>query len=193
MSQTMPMETANIPDTEHESVPCCPRHPGNRRMDVGGTDDAQTIATIKSAIDRGITLIDTAPAYGFGHAEELVGQALAEAGARDKVCIATKVGLDWDVGKVFRNASRARISKEVEDLLRRLRNGCRRHLPGALAGSEDADRRDRRGDARAVSGGEDSTVGVSNFSVAPMEVFGGVAPLHTAQPPRQSVRARRRG
>src|ERR1700722_8678670 len=87
----------------------------------GGTDDAQALATIKSAIDRGITLIDTAPAYGFGHAEELVGQALAEAGARDKVCIATKVGLDWNDGKVFRNASRARIQQEVEDSLRRLR------------------------------------------------------------------------
>src|SRR6478672_12067222 len=70
----------------------------------GGTDDAQAVATIKSAIDRGITLIDTAPAYGFGHAEELVGQALAESGTRDKVCIATKVGLDWNDGKVFRNA-----------------------------------------------------------------------------------------
>ena len=87
----------------------------------GGTDDAQAVATIKSAVDRGITLIDTAPAYGFGHAEELVGRALAEAGARDNVCIATKVGLNWGGGEVFRDASRARIQKEVEDSLRRLR------------------------------------------------------------------------
>ena len=87
----------------------------------GGTDDAQAIATIRSAVDRGISLIDTAPAYGFGHAEELVGRALSEAGARDKVVIATKVGLDWRDGKVFRNGSRARVIKEAEDSLRRLR------------------------------------------------------------------------
>jgi aryl-alcohol dehydrogenase-like predicted oxidoreductase len=46
---------------------------------------------------------------------------LAEARARDRICIATKVGLDWKDGRVFRNASRARIRKEVEDSLRRLR------------------------------------------------------------------------
>jgi len=111
MPQTMPMETANIPDTD--------MNPSRVALGTwaiggwmwGGTDDAQAVATIKSAIDRGITLIDTAPAYGFGHAEELVGQALAEAGARKKVCIATKVGLDWNEGKVFRNAGRARIAR----------------------------------------------------------------------------------
>ena len=42
----------------------------------GGTDEAQSIATIRSAIDRGVTLIDTAPVYGFGRSEEIVGKAL---------------------------------------------------------------------------------------------------------------------
>ena len=69
-----------------------PSAPGRSADGCGGTDDAQAIATIKSAINLGITLIDTAPADGFGHAEELVGRALAEAGSRDKVYIATKVG-----------------------------------------------------------------------------------------------------
>jgi aryl-alcohol dehydrogenase-like predicted oxidoreductase len=87
----------------------------------GGTDDAQAIPVIKSALDRGITLIDTAPAYGFGHVEDLVGQALDESGARDKVWIATKVGPNWNEGKVFRNAGRARIREEAEDSPRRLR------------------------------------------------------------------------
>src|SRR6202044_1210553 len=121
MSQTTSMESASIRGT--------PLNPSRIALGTwaiggwmwGGTDDAQAIATIKSAIDRGITLIDTAPAYGFGHAEELVGQALAEARARDEVHIATKVGLDWNDGNVFRNASRKRIRKEVEDSLRRLR------------------------------------------------------------------------
>ena len=46
----------------------------------GGTDEAEAIRTIQEAVDHGITLIDTAPAYGFGRSEEIVGKALAEAG-----------------------------------------------------------------------------------------------------------------
>ena len=60
----------------------------------GGTDEAESIRTIHAAIDQGINLIDTAPVYGFGRSEEIVGQALADGGRRDRVLIATKVGLD---------------------------------------------------------------------------------------------------
>ena len=183
MSQTMSMKTANIPDTR--------LNPSRVALGTwaiggwmwGGTDDAQAIATIKSALDRGITLIDTAPAYGFGHAEELVGQALAEAGARDKVSIATKVGLDWNEGKVFRSASGARIRKEVEDSLRRLRTDVidiyQVHWPDPKTPIEET--------AEAMLGlyraGKIRAIGVSNFSVAQMEAFRGIAPLHTVQPP----------
>ena len=68
----------------------------------GGTDEAQSIATIRSAIDRGVTLIDTAPVYGFGRSEEIVGKAL-EGSLRHKVTIATKVGLAWKDGAVYRD------------------------------------------------------------------------------------------
>ena len=77
----------------------------------GGTDEAQSIRTIHEAFDRGITLFDTAPVYGFGRSEEILGKALAQSGRRDRVVIATKVGLDWHDGTPFRNASRARIVK----------------------------------------------------------------------------------
>src|SRR5205807_8706683 len=87
----------------------------------GGSDDQQAVSTIRAAIDSGINLIDTAPVYGMGHSGEIVGRALAESGARDRVVIATKVGLDWHNDKPFRNASRARIFAEVEASLRRLR------------------------------------------------------------------------
>ena len=87
----------------------------------GGTDEADAIRTIHEAVDRGVTLIDTAPAYGFGRSEEIVGKALAEGGRRKRVLIATKVGLDWRDGQPFRNASKTRIRKEIEDSLRRLR------------------------------------------------------------------------
>src|SRR5258707_11566256 len=72
----------------------------------GGTDTDESIATIRRALDQGINLIDTAPAYGFGESEEIVGKALEGANLRSKAVIATKVGLEWRDGKVYRNATR---------------------------------------------------------------------------------------
>src|SRR6202020_2838691 len=87
----------------------------------GGTDEAESVATIRAAFEHGINLVDTAPVYGFGRSEEIVGKAIAEGRLRADVVIATKPGLQWDGGKVSRNAGRARIMQEVEDSLRRLR------------------------------------------------------------------------
>ena len=149
----------------------------------GGTDDDESIATIRAALDYGINVIDTAPVYGFGHSEEVVGRALAETGARDRVLIATKVGLDWHDGKPFRNASRRRIMQEVDDSLRRLRTDridiYQVHWPDPLVPVEEtADAMHmlfRQGKIRAI--------GVSNFSVVQMDAFRRVAPLHVLQPP----------
>jgi methylglyoxal reductase len=63
----------------------------------GGSDDKTSIAAISAGIDTGINFIDTAPAYGFGHGEEIVGKAIQ--GRRDKVVIATKCGLAWNTSK----------------------------------------------------------------------------------------------
>ncbi|UCB45299.1 MAG: aldo/keto reductase [Spirochaetota bacterium] len=60
----------------------------------GESDDNEAIRAILTAIDHGITMIDTAPAYGFGHSEEVVGKALQ--GKRDKVILSNKCGLWWD-------------------------------------------------------------------------------------------------
>src|SRR6202790_4823101 len=87
----------------------------------GGNADAdESIRTIRSAVDRGINLIDTAPVYGFGRSEEIVGMALAQDGRRKRAVIATKAGLAWKDGNPYRNASKARIVQEVEASLRRL-------------------------------------------------------------------------
>src|SRR6202171_5452529 len=86
----------------------------------GGTDEQESIRTIHAALDRGITLIDTAPVYGFGRSEEIVGRALAQGGRRAGVVLATKVGLDWKNEQPFRNGSRARIFNEIDDSLRPL-------------------------------------------------------------------------
>src|ERR1700691_5228780 len=117
----MALETINIPGTK--------LNPSRVALGTwaiggwmwGGSDDAESIRTIRTALERGINLIDTAPVYGFGHSEEVVGKALADAGLRSCVVISTKVGLAWEDGKVFRNASKARIFEEVENSLRRLR------------------------------------------------------------------------
>src|SRR6267378_5535670 len=60
----------------------------------GGSNESDAISTIHAALDRGINLIDTAPVYGFGRSEEIVGMALAQGGRRKQVLIATKTGLD---------------------------------------------------------------------------------------------------
>lgn len=61
----------------------------------GGTDDDDAIAAIQRAIDEGITMIDTAPSYGMGHSEAVVGKAIE--GRRDQVLIATKCGVRFDL------------------------------------------------------------------------------------------------
>ena len=87
----------------------------------GGTNEAESVKTIWAALDQGINLIDTAPAYGSGVSEETVGKAIAAAGLRARAVIATKVGVETRDGKVYRNATRQRILQEVNDSLRRLR------------------------------------------------------------------------
>lgn len=149
----------------------------------GGTDEAESIRAIRSALDLGITLIDTAPAYGFGRSEELVGQAIAESGARDHVLIATKVGLEWRDGQVFRNASARRVRREVEDSLRRLRTDhidvYHVHWPDPLVPIEETAGVLRR----LLEQGKIRAIGVSNFSPDQMTAFQSAAPLHVVQPP----------
>ncbi len=149
----------------------------------GGTDDAESIRTIHAALDRGITLIDTAPVYGFGRSEEIVGKALAEGGRRAGVVLATKVALDWKGEQPFRNASRARIMKEIDDSLRRLRTDAidlyQIHWPDPNTPVEET----AGAMADLLKAGKIRAIGVSNFSPAQMDAFRAVAPLHAVQPP----------
>lgn len=95
----------------------------------GGTDESESIAAIRAGLDEGITLIDTAPAYGMGRAEQIVGKAIA--GRRTEVVLATKCGLVWhtqrggfffeQAGKpVHRYLGADSIAYELEQSLRRL-------------------------------------------------------------------------
>lgn len=100
----------------------------------GGTDDDRAIEAIHAGIDAGITCIDTAPTYGMGHSESVVGRAIK--GRRDEVIIATKCGMRWDRAEgqkaldtekndgtpctIYRNGRPDSIKEECDASLRRL-------------------------------------------------------------------------
>jgi aryl-alcohol dehydrogenase-like predicted oxidoreductase len=150
----------------------------------GGSDTDESIRTIRSALDRGINLVDTAPAYGFGRSEEIVGEAIRQSGRRDQVVIATKVGLRWDDGRrIARDSSATRIRQEIDDSLRRLRTDhvdvYQVHWPDPAVPVEET----ARAMGELCAAGKIRAIGVSNFSPAQMDAFAKVAPIHTSQPP----------
>ena len=154
---------------------------GDRRLDVGRQRRRAVDRNNPGRVDHGVNLIDTAPVYGFGRSEEVVGQALA--GRRGRAVIATKVGLEWKDGKVFRNASRARINQEIENSLRRLRTDhidiYQVHWPDPKTPIEETAEAMRA----LLDQGKIGAIGVSNFSVEQMERFRKTAPIHVLQPP----------
>lgn len=151
----------------------------------GGTDHEQSIDTIRHAVDLGITFIDTAAVYGMGRSEEIVGDALQRHGLRDKVVLATKCGLNWsdDHQQVWREATRERIMREVDDSLRRLRTDridlYQVHWPDPKTPIDET--------ARAMDdllqAGKIRAIGVSNYDSTQMDAFRAVAPLRANQPP----------
>ncbi len=149
----------------------------------GAVAEDAAIATCLSAVERGINLIDTAPIYGRGRAEEIVCKVMRAHGRREAFFIATKAGLEWNERGVFANSTAARLRREIEESLRRLGTDYidlyQIHWPdtlvpvaevaGILAGFQ------REGKLRAL--------GVSNFSASQMEEFRSVASLASDQPP----------
>ncbi len=148
----------------------------------GGSDEKESIATIHKALEQGINIIDTAPVYGFGVSEEIVGKAL-QGYPRDKIIIASKVGLEWNQGKIFRNSSPERLKKELEDSLKRLQTDYidiyQIHWPDPKVSFEET--------AKVLSDfekqGKIKAIGVSNFSPAQMDAFRKTSPIHTSQVP----------
>lgn len=150
----------------------------------GGTKEQRSIDTVLKAIEKGVTTIDTAPVYGFGRSEELVGKAIKQYGNREELQIATKLGLEWDDNEnVRRNSSRERILKEIEDSLRRLQTDYidiyQIHWPDLKTDfAETAETM-----KELLDSGRIRAIGVSNYSPEQMEAFQEVAPIHVCQPP----------
>lgn len=147
-----------------------------------GIEDAQSLAALETAIDQGITLIDTAYMYGRnGESERLVGRAIS--GKRDKIILATKCGIHWDADKMIRDSSRAQILQEVEESLRRFNTDYidlyQVHAYDQITPIEET----AQTLAELKAQGKIRAVGVSNYNVAQMETFARHAPLHSDQPP----------
>jgi len=152
-------------------------------MEWGAVSDEVAIATCLSAQERGINLIDTAPIYGHGRSEEIIGKAIRAHGRRDAFYIATKAGLEWNASGVFANSTAPRLREELEGSLRRLDTDYidlyQVHWPDTRTPIAET--------AELLAGflraGKVRALGVSNFSVAQMEEFRRFAPLASDQPP----------
>ena len=150
----------------------------------GGTEQNDAVGAIHASYDLGVTSIDTAPIYGQGLSEEIVGEAIKTL-PRDKVQILTKFGMRWDLAKgdfamkskdnnghdldVYKYAGRASIIKECEDSLRRLGTDYidlyQQHWPDVTTPIDET----MEAVSRLIEQGKVRAAGVSNYSVAQMQ------------------------
>lgn len=169
---------------------------GEWRFGWGPQDDSDSIAAIRQAVSRGVNWIDTAPAYGLGHSEEVVARALADIPRADRPYVFTKCSLVWGEDRVVTHSlSGASIRREVEDSLRRLQvetiDLYQMHWPRWQAASEPspgsveeawqtlADLKQR---------GKVRHIGVSNFTVDDLATAEAIAPVASLQPPYSMLR-----
>ncbi len=149
----------------------------------GAVDEREAITTCRSILDHGINLIDTAPIYGDGRAEEIVGKAMAEHGRREDFYIATKAGLRRVGDRVVADGRPENIREEIDLSLRRLGTEYvdlyQLHWPDTLVPMEAT----AEAFLRLYESGKIRAIGVSNCSAEQMEPFRSIAPLHTNQPP----------
>jgi aryl-alcohol dehydrogenase-like predicted oxidoreductase len=154
----------------------------------GGQDDTNSIEAIHAALDHGINWIDTAPIYGSGHSEEVVGRAIKQLPASQRPLIFTKFGLGIDGSNPNRSAAATEVMAECDASLRRLGvdqiDLYQLHWPAPQPIPETA------GACSALlKAGKIRAVGVSNFSVAQLEEWLATGvPLHSDQPPYSILR-----
>jgi aryl-alcohol dehydrogenase-like predicted oxidoreductase len=157
----------------------------------GGTEEEASVRAIRASLDRGITLIDTAPVYGFGLAEQIVGRAIE--GRRDEVVIATKCGLRWDLqegehlytdekgNSIYKYLHPDSIRMEVEQSLKRL--GVETIDLYQTHWQEPTTPIERTMECllKLKEEGKIRAIGVSNATVDQMEQYRALGPLDTDQ------------
>jgi aryl-alcohol dehydrogenase-like predicted oxidoreductase len=157
---------------------------GNTMMSWGPQDDNASIAAIHKAIDLGVNWIDTAPAYGLGHSEEIVGRAVKESSV--KPFIFTKCGIVWNEKREIRRTL-TEIRREVEDSLRRLQveviDLYQIHWP-----VEGEDIQDAWTTMAALQReGKVRYIGLSNFPTVEIERCVEIARVTSLQPPYSMI------
>jgi aryl-alcohol dehydrogenase-like predicted oxidoreductase len=155
---------------------------GNWEFGWGPQDDQESIAAIHRALDMGINWIDTAAAYGLGHSEEVVAQALR--GVSNRPYVFTKCSIVWGKERLTSHNLKAEsLRREVEDSLRRLQVDVidlyQIHWPDPDPDIEEG----WRTLAELKAQGKVRYIGVSNFSVEQMERIAPIAPITSLQPP----------
>lgn len=160
---------------------------GNWVYGWGEQDDTNSVAAIKRALDLGINWIDTAPAYGLGHAEEIVAAALK--GRVDQPYIFTKCARVWNQGErtIHGNLKAESIRREVEGSLRRLQvetiDLYQMHWPDPDADIEEG----WRTMSALQKEGKVRYIGVSNFNLSQLRRIMAIAPVSSLQPPYSLV------
>lgn len=162
---------------------------GESAMGWGPQDDAQSIAALRRGVEQDINWIDTAPIYGFGHAEEIVARVLKEMGSTNRPYVFTKCGFVWDADKNFKHYLKANsIRKEVDDSLRRLQVDVldlyQIHWPTFPPGTPAPDIEEAWSTlAELKEQGKVRAIGVSNFDAAQLTRIQTIAPVTSLQPP----------
>ncbi|HEX9343709.1 MAG TPA: aldo/keto reductase [Actinomycetota bacterium] len=151
----------------------------------GRQDDRQSIAALHRALDAGVNWIDTAPAYGLGHSELLVGRVLRQRADRDRIVVATKCGLWADGRRDLYDLRPQTIRREVDESLRRL--GAEAidlfliHWPDRQTGTPIE--ASWAAMAALADAGKVRRLGVSNFDVALLERCERIRHVDALQPP----------
>ena len=188
-AEMLPLETADLGAT-----PYCITRVGFGAWAVGGGDwqggwgpqeDADSIAAIHRAVALGVNWIDTAPAYGLGRAEEVVGRAIAQLPASERPLVFTKCGLVWAKGgrTVSNVLAPASIRQECDASLRRLGVDVLDLLQIHWPSDDGTPLEESWGTmAELVDEGRVRHIGVSNFDVALLERCEAIRHIDTVQP-----------
>src|SRR5947209_1169594 len=152
----------------------------------GPQDDAQSIAAIHAALDRGVNWIDTAAVYGLGHSEEVVGRALE--GRSNRPYVFTKCARNWNENReIYKSLKADSIRRECENSLRRLKveviDLYQIHWPEPEEDVEEG----WRELARLKQEGKVRWIGVSNFNAPQLERCRKIAPINSLQPQYSAI------
>lgn len=154
---------------------------GGYECGLGAQDDKESIRTIRKAIDDDINWIDTAPMYGLGHAEEVIGKAIG--GIRSQVHVATKSGILWDENKYFRFClKKDSIQAEIEATLRRIDTDYIDLYQIHMATPEEEIEEGWHCISELIREGKVRYAGVSNFSLEQIKKVQQSHPIASIQP-----------